>query len=744
MEMSYEIEFNNLVRQIKSYNPKLDENFLKSAFDFSYEVHKGQLRKSGDPYFQHCLEVAKILTNLRLDLTTIASGLLHDVIEDTASTLREIEEKFGPEVAVLVEGVTGIRRLQTINSKERPDENYIENYIKMLLAAVKDIRVILIKLADRLHNMRTLKHLPEKTQQEISRETRNIYVPLANRLGLAKIKTELEDLVFKFLDNAQYKELARKVNEKRQRREQYTQSLAGTIQKKLSDLGIRARVEGRPKSLYSIYKKSQNLNIAFEEIFDLFAIRIIVEKVEECYQAKDILHTQFIHRPDNFHDYIETPKPNGYQSLHTVIFSNENRLVEVQIRTEEMHKIAEDGIAAHWKYKEGKVEDSQLDKYLVDFRQWLRQLAEWMQDAKDEPDEVLEHLKINEFKDEIFVYTPKGELRKLPAESTPIDFAFAVHSDIGLQCVGAKVNERMVDLDYKLKSGEKVEIITSANQKPSFDWLSFVRTPKAYSKIKHWFNESMPDQRQNLGEIIVQREFKRFHIKKEQVNLNGVAAYFGLSDAYELYEAIGFGRVSIKQIINKILKKTRVAEINDDDPRKFFLNKTQNSVQKILVQGLDNIRINFAQCCQPEPGERILGFVTKGNGVIIHRLDCKNILTLMEHPERNIDVQWNVEQQVNFVIRLHIVGNDRKNFLRDVGDSISQSETKIVSVELHAKGSLIQGTIIVEVNDPLHLTRVINKISKVNGVLNVERLDGTGEPTTDLTGALPPLWNKAN
>jgi len=744
MEEFYEIAFSNLVSHIRAYNPMLDVDYLKNAYSFSYEAHKGQLRKSGEPYFQHCLEVAKILANLRLDTATIVSGLLHDVIEDTETTVQGIEEIFGREIAILVYGVSGIRRLKTISSKERSDERYIENYIKMLLSIIKDIRVVLIKLADRLHNMRTLKYLSEKKQQEIAIETRDIYIPLANRLGLSKIKSELEDLIFKFLDHEEYKKLAGKVNEKRQQREEYIQRIVIPIQEKLVGVGIKVRVEGRPKSLYSIYKKIKNRNLNFEEIYDLFAIRIIVEKIEECYYALDVVHHTFMPRLERFHDYIKIPKPNGYQSLHTVILSNENELVEVQIRTEEMHKVADDGIAAHWRYKEGKQEDSQLDNYLVDFRHWLRQLADRHHEVKDNSKEVLDHLKINLFKDEIFVYSPKGQLLRLPAESTPVDFAFAVHTDLGIHCLSAKINGRIVPLNYKLKSGETVEIIKSSNQKPSLDWINFVRTTKAYSKIKRWFKESMLEQSSKLGKTIIQHELKHFNIKKEDVDLEAIAQMCGFADVQELYHAIGSGQISFQKVINAISTEKEVIEIDENTINK-YRTKIRHSAKDVLVQGLNNLLVHFGKCCEPIPGDRILGFVTKGRGVIIHRFDCKNILKLMENLERNIDVEWNTEHdKTHFMVRLNMLGEDRKNFLRDVSDAIAQTNTNIASVEMHAINSFIRGKIILEVKNLLDLTRVINKIRKVNGVINVERLDGAGEPVADLVRDVSPVWNKAN
>jgi len=740
MDELYEIEFEKLVSQIKAYNPLLDVDFLKKTYSFSYEAHKGQQRRSGRPYFEHCLETAKILVNLRLDTATIAGGLLHDVIEDTDATLDDLEHHFGKEVASLVDGISRIRRLRLINSTEEQ----VENYRKLLLSVVKDIRVILVKLADRLHNMRTLKYLPLEKQKEVSIETRDLYVPLAHRLGLGKIKWELEDLVFKFLENERYKELANKVAEKRGQREEYIEKIAAPIREALATNNIEAAVEGRPKSIYSIYNKIKNRNVPFDEMYDLFALRIIVRTVEECYSALAVVHGIFTPCLDKHKDLIEKPKDNGYKSLHTVVLSKENKVVEIQIRTAEMHKIAEEGIAAHWRYKEGKFEASQLDQYLVEFRRWLRQLAEQSGKPGADADEFKKHLEVNFFQNVIFVYTPESDLIQLPVNGTPVDFAFAVHSKIGLHCLGAKVNRQIVSLDHKLKSGDSVEIITSANQRPNPDWLKFVRTARARHEIKHWIKESMQEQSRKLGEEIIKTEFKENDLKKEDIDLDHIARTFSLSDENHLYREIGYGNISINKIIKKILAEQRSAEKNDDYFRS-LLNRVKKSSKGAGVAGLENLLIRFGKCCQPLPGDHIVGFITGGNGMRIHRSDCKNVPKLMENPERNLEVKWNrAEDDARFLIRLRMLGYDRKNFLRDIGDAIAQTNSSLVSVEMRSDEARIHGHLIIEVNNLLHLTRVINRICKVNGVLNVERLDGAGEPVADLVSDVSPVWNKAN
>jgi GTP pyrophosphokinase len=722
MDKHYETELDKLLAQIKSYNFNADSDLISAAYLFGYEAHKKQLRKSGSPYFEHCLEVAKILANLKLDTATIVSGLLHDVVEDTGVSLQEVEKLFGKEVAELVDGVTRIGGLKTVSTVEKQ----AENYRKMLLSVVKDIRVVLIKLADRLHNMRTLEFLPPKKQQDIAMETRDIYAPLAHRLGIRKIKWELEDLSLKFLNNELYRNLANLVSEKREQRESYIQHLTVPILEALQKNGIEARIEGRPKSLYSIYHKNKNRNVPFEKIYDLFGIRIIVKTVEDCYFALGIIHNVFQPFPEKFRDYIATPRGNGYQSLHTAVFGPQNKIVEVQIRTEQMHSVAEEGVAAHWKYKEGSNKDSELERHY----KWLRQMVESIQEAKDEPDEVLERIKINLFDDEVFVLSPKGDLFTLPLGSSPIDFAFAVHTAIGYHCIGAKVNGKIVPLNHKLQSGDAVEIITSTNQKPSQDWLKFVRTSKARSKIKAWLKESLLEQSQKLGEEILQRAFKHLHLEKSADELADIAHTFGLSDTVQLYCAVGRGDISAQSIVRK-LRPDHAEHPSPSNIFTKFLDKARGSAKGVRVQGLDNLLISFGKCCQPVPGDRILGFLTQGRGVVVHRTDCKNTLQLMQNTERNLAVDWDVDPDKRFMVRLHLLGEDRKHFLRDVSEAIAQTDTNIVRIEMRAENSMVHSNIIIEVKNLQHLTRVISRIGKVPGVLSVERLDGAGEPRVE-------------
>ncbi|MCI0691012.1 bifunctional (p)ppGpp synthetase/guanosine-3',5'-bis(diphosphate) 3'-pyrophosphohydrolase [candidate division KSB1 bacterium] len=719
---SYEKTFRWILRKLRRYsNHSVNVELLTNAYDFAQDAHKHQLRKSGAPYFEHCLEVAKILCDLRMDYFTIAGGLLHDVVEDTGVSIAEVEEKFGKEIAVLVDGVTKISELKFDSLEARQ----AENFRKMLLSMVRDIRVILIKFADRLHNMRTIEYLPEKKRLRIAIETRDVYAPLAHRLGIAKIRWELEDLALKTLAPKAYWEMVEKIASKREEREAYIRRITTPVRKELKQAGIVAKITGRPKHFYSIYQKMLRQEKPFEEVYDLQAVRIVTKRVEECYFALGIVHSLFTPIQERFKDYIATPKSNMYQSLHTTVIGPGGKMIEIQIRTEDMHRTAEEGIAAHWRYKEGKQKEDELDKHLI----WLRQMLDWQHDTND-PQEFMENLRIELFQDEVFVFTPKGDLFKLPVGSTPVDFAFAVHTKIGMHCLGAKINGRIVPLNHKLKSGDSIEIITGANQKPNPDWIKFVRTSKARSKIKKWIKESMLEQSQKLGEEIIIRLFKRFNIKREETDLNAIALGFGYNSEPELFSAVGHGDISAQQVINRIAPEKQEAE-KEENLLKKFLSKARGSAKGVRVQGLENLLIHFGKCCQPVPGDRILGFVTQGQGVVIHRSDCKNILKLMENPERNIDVEWDVENNKRFMVRLHMLGEDRKNFLRDVSESISQTDTNIVSVEMRAQDSLVHSNIIIEVENLQHLTRVINKISKVNGVINVERLDGTGEPVTE-------------
>jgi guanosine-3',5'-bis(diphosphate) 3'-pyrophosphohydrolase len=715
MEERYKKSLENLIYKIKQYNNGFHVDLLKKAYNFSYNAHKDQLRKSGDPYFEHPLEVAKILVDLRLDIGTICGGLLHDVAEDTGVALDEVEEQFGAEIAALVDGVTKISELK-FDSVEMLQA---ENFRKMIISMIKDIRVILIKFADRLHNMRTIEFLPERKRKRIARETLEVYAPLAHRLGIGKVKWELEDLSFKTLNNQAYEDLVNKVTEKREERERYIKRIVSPIRKELKKQNFEARISGRPKHFFSIYSKMQRRRLPFEEIQDLLAIRVIVKKVEECYFVLGIVHSLFTPIHERFDDYIATPKSNMYQSLHTTVIGPEGKIVEIQIRTEEMHQTAEEGIAAHWRYKDGKVKEDELDKHFV----WLRKVLEWQQDAPDST-EFMENLKIDLFQDEVFIFTPKGDLYRLPAGSTPVDFAFAIHSDIGYHCLGAKVNSKIVPLNCKLRSGDTIEVITSSNQHPNQDWIKFVKTSKARSKIKRWIRESMFEQSLKLGEEIFLKEIKKYNIKRDEEELSEIAQSYGLSDLSQLYAAIGRGDIAIQGVIHKIAPE-RIEQLKDETFIKKFIRRAKSPEKGVRVQGIENMLINFGKCCQPVPGDRIIGFITKGRGVVIHRTDCKNIFNLMKDPERNIDVEWDVDKDKRFLVRLYMVAHDRRGFLRDVTEAISSTDANIVNVVLKTEDLFVHNNMLIEVRNLKHLTNIISKISKVKGIINVERRSGT-------------------
>ena len=714
MEERYIKSLGNLIYKIKQYNSGFDIDLLKKAYYFSYEAHDDQLRKSGEPYFEHPLEVARILVDLRLDVSTICGGMLHDVAEDTGVTLEEVEEQFNAEIATLVDGVTKISELKFDSVEMRQ----AENFRKMIISMIKDIRVILIKFADRLHNMRTIEFLPERKRKRIARETLEVYAPLAHRLGIGKVKWELEDLAFKTLNNQSYESLVNQVTEKRDEREKYIKRIANPVRKELKKQQIEARISGRPKHFFSIYSKMQRRRLPFEEIQDLLAIRVIVTKVEECYFVLGIVHSLFTPIHERFDDYIATPKSNMYQSLHTTVIGPEGKIVEIQIRTEEMHQTAEEGIAAHWRYKDGKVKEDELDKHFV----WLRKILEWQQDAPDST-EFMENLKIDLFQDEVFVFTPKGDLYRLPAGSTPVDFAFAIHTDIGYHCLGAKVNSKIVPLSYQLRSGDAVEVITSSSQHPNQDWIKFVKTSKARSKIKRWIRDYMFEQSLKLGEEIFVKEIKKYNIKKDDDELTEVAQSYGLSDLSQLFAAIGRGDISTQGVIHKIAPE-RIEQLKDETFIKRFIRRTKSPEKGIRVQGIENMLINFGKCCQPVPGDRIIGFITKGRGVVVHRTDCKNIFTLMKDPERNIDVEWDVDKDKRFLVRLYMVAHDRRDFLRDVTEEISSTDADIVNVTLKTEDMFVHNNMLIEVRNLKHLTNIINKIRKIKGIVNVERRNG--------------------
>ncbi len=715
---TYQKDFDELLKEVCSYNQSCNIEMLEKAFRFGLWAHRNQYRYSGEPYFDHCMNVAKILAQLRMDSTTITAGLLHDVVEDTGYSLEDLQTLFNADVANLVNGVTKISEISGRKSVSL-ELRQAETFRKMLLSMAKDIRVIIIKFADRLHNMRTLQHVAARKRMRIAIETRDVYAPLAHRFGMSKLKSELEDLAFKYIDNKSYTELARRLNEKKEERERYIERLIQPIRTELEKHGIKAEVTGRPKHLYSIYKKMRNRNKPLEEIYDLFAIRIIVENVEQCYYVLGLVHNLFIPIYERFKDYIAMPKFNGYQSLHTTVVDPSGRMVEIQIRTWEMHRIAEMGIAAHWRYKEGRSleNENDMEEKLIWVRQLLDQYDEGETvDAKD----FIDSLKINLYQDEVFVFTPKGDVIKLPKGATPVDFAFAVHTKVGLQCIGAKVNGRIVPLREELHSGDQVEIITSVNQHPSQDWLTFVKTSKARHHIRKYLREIQFEHSLKLGEEILTKYFRKFHIKYGEDKLEELAHKLHFDNQANLKAAIGRGEVSIEKIISSLSDEQVEKEKESLIHKIFRRGKRQSAVQ---VEGIDNIVVHLGKCCQPVPGDEIIGYVTRGKGVTIHRVNCPNMLRLVDKKDQTIQVFWTVEAEERFKVQLSLLGEDRKNLLRDITQVISSHNTNILHIDLRTKDKLVMGKIIVEVKNLPHLTRIINSIHKVKGMISVERVE---------------------
>jgi len=692
--------------------PNADFGFVERAFHFAHEAHKNQQRLSGEPYITHLLAVAEILAELHMREDVIAAGLLHDVVEDTETTSDQLRAKFGEGVAKMVDGVTKIPELK-YESKEKQQA---ENLHKMLLSMVNDLRVILIKFADRLHNMRTIGHMTRQQQERIALETMDVYAPLAHRLGVYQIKWELEDLAFKVLEPRAYHELAEKVSLKRNERERIIQRESARIQSELQKANVKGIVTGRPKHLYSIHNKIKMRGYPFEEILDLLAIRIIVSKMEECYYALGIVHSLYTPIQDKFTDYIATPKSNMYQSLHTKVFGADGRKIEVQIRTEEMHSRAEFGIAAHWRYKEGDQSRKELDRQI----EWLRSLLANQPESGDSR-EYLEDLKINLFEGEIFVFTPRGKLLTLPVGSTPVDFAFAVHTDVGLHAMAVKINGHIAPLKAILKSGDLVEVIVSPNQRPNPDWLQFVKTSRARNKIKKWLKEQHFEESQRLGREILTRELTRLRFKKTDKELVETAQLFG-HNLESFLAAIGSGDLTVENVVRKMAPEPGPANPVANVLSK-VIQRVKGTDSGIRIHGMSQVTVNFGSCCQPLPGDQITGFISTGRGVVIHRVDCKNIPYLMRHPERNIQVDWDADREAKFNVRVKLVAEDRKQLLGDVTVGLAKEDVNMLYIEMKREDQFASGRLVLEVKSLVHLQRVLKRIRAIPGVIHVERLD---------------------
>ncbi|UCD94983.1 MAG: bifunctional (p)ppGpp synthetase/guanosine-3',5'-bis(diphosphate) 3'-pyrophosphohydrolase [Candidatus Zixiibacteriota bacterium] len=699
--------------KIESFNANVDIPLLRRAYEFSDKAHAGQLRESGDPYIEHCLNVAFILAELHLDSVTIAAALVHDVVEDTDVKLEDITKEFGEEIATLVDGVT---KISMVEFKSREDQQ-VEYFRKMLLSMARDIRVILIKLADRLNNMRTLQYLDEDKQKRIAEETRDVYAPLAHRFGISKIKTQLEDLSLKFLDPETYDEIAKKIELTREEREQYISTIVEPIRNALTDAGVKADVYGRAKHIDSICRKIKIRDVPFEKISDLLAIRILLRTKTECYHAIGVVHELWPSVRTKFADYIASPKPNNYQSLHTAIIGPGKKVVEIQIRTHEMHRIAENGIAAHWLYKEGRQQLDKTDRQML----WLRDVLDWQKDMTN-PSEFMEYIKIDLFADDIYVYTPAGEIKHLPAGATPLDFAFFVHTEVGLHCSGANVNGRIAPLNSKLQSGDEVEILTSPHRHPSQDWLNVATTSQARAKIRRWLKQTGYQQAVALGKELLDQELKKIRLKfPSDDDLLEIAQSLSFNSTDDLLYAVGSGSVSAQRVIARIIPEE---EEPDKEPMVEQVLEKYRIERGIRIEGIDNMMFRFAGCCQPIPGEDIVGYITRGRGVTVHRVDCPMAHELIEHPERTVPVSWNVSKDQTFVVRLEVQVEPRKNILVDITDSIADSDTNVKGADIDISDTCSVGTFVVEVKNLHQLEQVLRKIEKVKGVISVRRARG--------------------
>ena len=712
------IRLNDIIDKIHAYNPDTDVDLIEKAYVFSAKIHQGQVRLSGEPYLIHPLEVAGILADLKLDVATIATGLLHDAVEDTYATLEEIGKLFGRDISPLVDGVTKISKI-TFGTHE---EQQAENFRKMLIAMAKDIRVILIKLADRLHNMRTLEYHSPKKQKEIAKETLDIYAPLANRLGIGWVRAELEDLSLQFLEPEVYYDLMKKVVERKKEGNAYIHEVKTIISNRLAEYNLKDHVEGRLKHIYSIYQKMKKQNIEFDRVYDLIAFRIILDSVQECYEALGIIHSLWKPVPGRFKDHIAMPKANMYQSLHTTVIGPHGERVEIQIRTAEMHRIAEEGIASHWKYKEGKDIGEKTDREFA----WLRRLLEWQQDMKD-PGEFLESVRVDLFPEEVYVFTPKGEVKEFPRGATPLDFAYSIHTDVGHQCNGAKVNGKIVPLKYELKNGDTLEIITSSNQHPSIDWLKIVKTSRAKAKIRHWVKTNQREQSISLGLEICEKEFKKYKLNFSKLTKSGelkvITEEFSLQDVDDLLAEVGYGKLSVKQIIHRIIPQER---LDTEFTEEAILEKVTKKAGKkdgggVKIRGVEDIMVRFGKCCNPLPGDDIIGYITRGRGVTVHLSNCPTILHSVS--ERTIDVEWDIEDKSMHLVRIRVVCVDKKGLLAAMSSSIALSEANIINAQIHTTQEKKAVSIFeVEVSDLKHLQNIINSMQNIKGVINVERL----------------------
>ena len=726
-----EITIYDVIAKKKEITKRVDTKLIMKAYNLANEKHKNQKRSSGEPYIIHPLNVAYILAGIGLDESTLCAALLHDVVEDTDLTNKDLSEMFGEEIAQMVEGVTKLSTIQFATVEEKQ----VENYRRMFLAMGKDIRVILIKLADRLHNMRTLKYLTRERQIANAKETLDLYAPLANRLGLYSIKAELEDLGFKYLKPEEYHELVEGINKKKDERLKFIEKIMDDIHVQLKKQRIDAEVTGRAKHLYSIYRKMKRDNCTLDQIYDLFAMRIIVNSVKDCYAALGVVHEMYSPMPGRFKDYIAVPKPNMYQSIHTTLLGEKGTPFEVQIRTWDMHRVAEYGIAAHWAYKEANFLGRGKKNVVVteDKLAWLRETLEWQQELQD-PTQFLENLKTELFEDEVYVFTPKGAIKVLPKGSTPIDFAYSIHAEIGNHMTGCKINSKMVPIITEIKNGDIVEIITSENSKgPSLDWLKFVKSTSAKTKINSWFKKEKKAENIEKGKEQIEKELKRLGISHEKLfkvdYINAMLNRYKYKDVEEMYAAVGFGANTATKVIARMLIEYRKDHKEEDIEEKLkelettrAQKKTKPSNNGVIVKGIDNCLVKLSKCCNPLPGDEIIGYITRGRGVSIHRKDCVNIKDLFKEENRIIDVAWEKEQQASYNVNLTVLANDRLGLLADIMNVLSNTKANLVEINgKTGKDRIALIDITIEIKNLDELNNILKSIRKVDSVYEVKR-----------------------
>jgi GTP pyrophosphokinase len=712
------VQFEDLLNKVQSYRPGDDLSLLTRAYEFCAAEHKAQKRLSGEPYVSHPLEVANVLADMRLDVVCLAGGMLHDVVEDTPTTTERLQQEFGAEVAHIVEGVTKINRIEFASAEEKQ----AENLRKMVLAMVDDIRVVMVKLADRLHNMRTLEHLPPEKRERIARETLEIYAPIAHRLGMGKLRGELEDLAFRHLEPDAFAEVKKAVESRRKVNEEFLGEVCTQVKEKMLAHGIPARIEGRVKRLYSIWQKLQRQHVPIEQVYDLLAIRIITETVKDSYAALGVIHNTWRPVPGRIKDFIAIPRPNLYQSLHTSVIGPHGQPFEVQIRTEEMHRLAEQGIAAHWKYKDGRPQKPQEEERLAS---WFRQVVEWQREMSD-PGEFLSTFKIDLYPEEVYTFTPKGKVIVLPRDATPIDFAYAIHTEVGHRCVGAKVNGRIVPLKYRLRNGDVVEISTHVNHTPSRDWLGLVKTSRARNKIKHWINVAEGKQAIEIGKKLLEKEARKYDVALKNVpaeDYERVARDHGCQTADELHAGLGYGRISARPVLAKLFPS---APIEAEQPAKLagMVKRVLGLSRDVAIQvhGHDDLMVYRARCCNPVRGEAIIGYITRGKGISVHSKSCPNVQNLLYDADRRIEVEWTGPKYSVYPVRLTLTTADRRGLLAEVTSAISDVHSNIQNIEARTGDEQAQIDVTVDIVDMHHLDRIISALRKIEGVHQVRRV----------------------